>query len=620
MGAGILSILNANALGNFNSTYNTTTVESAATLQVDNSTGAITAPIQETLLLNGQGSINQGALYYLNGGANNDATWAGNITLDSNTAFGVNKFVGNNAVTGVGQGTFTISGVISDNSTGHNVIIGSNTNSGFTTGELIFSAANTYRGTTTINDGILAIQNNWGLGHAPIANAPSNADDEADTATYVNSTLPATGTLELDGVNAPGGSITVSSQLLVLNNPSAGNPLNTSPDAQTAVDNITGKNTWAGNIVLNTNNPSIGVFGQVNVAESSNPSLTVAGTNLITNAIVPQYITGNITGMTASGVSPIVITTPSTAQLVSGESVYVAGAGGNTGANGQLWTISVLSSTTFSLGTLSNGNGTYTSGGQWYLGSISGNSGLTKLGNGQLTLTTANTFVGNTAVQAGVLEAELSNSLSFGINSVSVSNGASLEIADDFQVANNLAPTNHLTFPNALSITGNGWNTGVATLGALYSKDGINTWSGQITLAGTAAIGVDSAALPTGTPYNYDVTSTGIPLDDSLTAAYPPQLGGALTGGSLTKVGAGQLILPNANTYAGNTTHPAPGWISTIENSRALANRTRTPTRISNPRSPWPRALPCTCCRCPPPRSARRSRWPSPTPPVAPST
>ena len=87
---------------------------------------------------------------------------------------------------------------------------------------------------------------------------------------------------------------------------------------------------------------------------------------------------GSVTG--ATNASPIVITAAtrdgtldgkhagaavSGHGLTTGDKVTVSGVLGNTAANGQ-WTIIVINSTTFSL-TGSTGNGTYTSGGSWFV-------------------------------------------------------------------------------------------------------------------------------------------------------------------------------------------------------------------------------------------------------------
>jgi autotransporter-associated beta strand protein len=188
--SGILSITNANALGNFAAATNTTTVETNATLQVDNTTNSITAPIKEKLLLNGPGTTNQGALANLAG----NSTWAGTITLDSNSTIGS------------AAGNLTISGVIGDNATGHNL-----TKEG--AAKVTFTAANTYRGVITINNGILDIQNSKALGAA---------DGTASTGTVVNSTLTETGTLELEDPTGVG--FTVNNELLTQGNRTQNSP------------------------------------------------------------------------------------------------------------------------------------------------------------------------------------------------------------------------------------------------------------------------------------------------------------------------------------------------------------------------------------------------------------
>ena len=75
-----------------------------------------------------------------------------------------------------------------------------------------------------------------------------------------------------------------------------------------------------------------------------------------------SYVPGG-TITSASAATPIVITTPSTASLVTGQAVVINGVQGNTAANG-VWTITVINGTTFSLNG-STGNGASTGGGTW---------------------------------------------------------------------------------------------------------------------------------------------------------------------------------------------------------------------------------------------------------------
>lgn len=93
---------------------------------------------------------------------------------------------------------------------------------------------------------------------------------------------------------------------------------------------------------------------------------------------------GSITGATFA--SPIVITSASHGRS-AGDLVYVSGVAGNTAANSATGVphrvLSVPNANTFSIGTLAGanvtGNGTYTSGGSWYLASHTGHARATAL-------------------------------------------------------------------------------------------------------------------------------------------------------------------------------------------------------------------------------------------------
>lgn len=73
---------------------------------------------------------------------------------------------------------------------------------------------------------------------------------------------------------------------------------------------------------------------------------------------------GTITG--ATNAIPIVITTDGAHGLTTGDTIKISGVLGNTAAN-DTWTITVLSTTTFSLDD-SDGNATYVGGGEWFRG------------------------------------------------------------------------------------------------------------------------------------------------------------------------------------------------------------------------------------------------------------
>src|SRR5262249_1766591 len=143
-----------------------TTIGTNAQLQLDN---AATMSIAEPLILNGPGLTNTGALLDVQG----NHQWLGGIAMDSDVTLGANA-----------RTTLTISGQISDLGAAHDL-----TKEG--DGTIVFARDNTYRGLTTINHGILRIQN-------PLSLGPATGTFESGT--VVNShPITGNGTLQIDG-------------------------------------------------------------------------------------------------------------------------------------------------------------------------------------------------------------------------------------------------------------------------------------------------------------------------------------------------------------------------------------------------------------------------------------
>ncbi len=203
---GVVVIGNRLALG---TTSQPTRVGTNATLKVSNVTG----PIAEPLILNGPGIDNLGALQNLAG--NN--VWSGTILLDSN------------ATVGGDAGSLELSGVISDSGAGHSL-----TKEGL--GNIILSAANTYRGRTDINNGLLTIRNGGALGAANPATDPTGAL----SGTFVNQTITEVGTLAIEDVTGSG--ILVLDEVLTISGQGFNN--------QGALNNLLGFNQWAGTVFV----------------------------------------------------------------------------------------------------------------------------------------------------------------------------------------------------------------------------------------------------------------------------------------------------------------------------------------------------------------------------------
>ncbi|MDZ7616562.1 MAG: autotransporter-associated beta strand repeat-containing protein, partial [Patescibacteria group bacterium] len=146
------------------------------------------------------------------------------------------------------------------------------------------------------------------------------------------------------------------------------------------------------------------------------------------------------------------------------------------------------------------------------VGTITAVGSVTKVGAGTLVLSGNNDYLGPTYLNAGITTIRHSNALGTVDAGTTVAAGATLQLENSIAVG-----------AETLALSG----TGIGGTGALRSISGTNSWAGTVALSGTVAVGVDAGTLT---------------------------LGGIVSGGALTKVGAGTLVLSAANTYTGTTT------------------------------------------------------------------
>jgi autotransporter-associated beta strand protein len=163
-------------------------------------------------------------------------------------------------------------------------------------------------------------------------------------------------------------------------------------------------------------------------------------------------------------------------------------------------------------------------------GAVSGSGGITKSGQGVLALSAANSsFSGAMTIVDGVVNASNAAALGGTANGTTVATEAALEIQGGINIVN-----------EGLNLSG----SGPAGAGALRSVSGTNNWGGDIMLATAAAVGVDAGTL----------TITGKVLGSA----------------SLTKVGAGTLVLSHNNSYTQGTT--VNGGILSVSTTNALGS------------------------------------------------
>jgi autotransporter-associated beta strand protein len=147
--------------------------------------------------------------------------------------------------------------------------------------------------------------------------------------------------------------------------------------------------------------------------------------------------------------------------------------------------------------------------------SVSGAGGITKIGPGEMSLTTSNSYSGLTVVSEGFFDVENDFALGATSSGTIVSNGAVIGLLFDTHVG-------------AEPLTLNG--PGFSIFGVVNSGFGSNSWAGDITLGSDTTISVQT--------------------NDFL------NLSGPISGtGDMTKIGPGTLIFSGStpNTYSGST-------------------------------------------------------------------
>lgn len=169
---------------------------------------------------------------------------------------------------------------------------------------------------------------------------------------------------------------------------------------------------------------------------------------------------------------------------------------------------------------------------------IGGSSEIGKTGGGTLTLSGSNIYDAPTTVWAGKLRIQNASAL----GTAAEGKGTTVQLGGTLEISGGITSGEPLTL--------NG--TGVSSTGALRNgPTGNNTWRGPVTLASSSSIGGASGTLTISGEIKGPSTAT------------------------LTKVGAGTLVLPGPNTYEGATTigsSSATGGVLRVLRASALGS------------------------------------------------
>jgi autotransporter-associated beta strand protein len=491
------------------------TSASTLTLNAANSFGGSTSLVGGRITVGNNLALSGGQLTVFND-VNPTTLAAGTTGLA--LANNVVTFGGSNLIVESGTGIFTLNGVIS----------GDGRLTKIQSGTLVLNGANSYTGGTTLTAGTIQVGANTALGTNTLAMAGGTTLQSGVNNLVVanNITTAGVGTIDtqantftLGGVISGAGSVTkIGSGNLVLN----------------------GANSYTGGSSINA--------GTVTAGNNS-----AFGTGLVTMAdgTVLANNTNNLVIANAFSIGNVEVATGANTFTMSGT---IGGAG-------------LLTKT--GTGTLVlNGANTYTGGTALNAGSIRIGTG-TALGTGALAM------AAGTTLQAGAAGLTANNAISMAGGATVDVNGNVLTLGGVISGTGPLSVIDSQSLTtDALILTGTNTYTGgtvVTGITVQVAADAnLGNTSGGITLVGgalrTTASFTTARTVALGTGGGTIETATGTTLTTT----------GVVSGTSLTKTGAGTLVLNGANTYTGGTALTA-GQITVGTNS-ALGTGTLTMT------------------------------------------
>ena len=503
----------------------------------------------------------------MSGGGSLTKTGAGTLILAANNTYtGVTTIsggilqLGNGGTAGMIAGDVINNGVLAFNRSDNVVFAGNISGTGSIAymgpGTVTLTGSSTYSGGTMISGGTVQAGSDSAFGAA------------GTTLTVVGGTIQATASFTIARsitLTTPGGTFDTNGNTLTLQGAISGTGGLTKTGVGTLI--LTGTNSYTG-----------GTTVSAGILQGTTSSL---GGNIVNNAaVVFDQSTNGTYGSVLSGTGSLTKAGSGDVTL-TGTNSYT---GGTTVSGGTL-----TGSTTNLQGNILNNaavvfdqdtNGTYA-------GVLSGTGGLTKTGFGNVTLTGANSYSGGTTVSGGTLTGNTTSLQGNIVNNAAVV----FNQVTDGTYAGIMSGTGGLTKSGAGNLTLSGANSysggtmvsGGTLTGATSSLQGniVNnaavvftgggTYAGNMT--GTGSLNVSTTGLlilsganayTGGTTINSGtlqgnatslqgniVNNAALVFDQATTGTYAGAIAGT---GSLTKVGAGQLVLTGNSVVGGGTT------------------------------------------------------------------
>ena len=432
-------------------------------------------------------------------------------------------------------------------------------------GTLAIAGALGNTGATTVNGGTLQIGNGSTTGNL---GSTSSAIAVASGATLAFNRSDNYGGNFANAISGSGGITLLSGSLTFSNAKTYTGP--TSVSGGVLVGGIANAFGSSAPLALNSGTVNINGFGQiVGALSGSAGGVITTSAAAATTTLTTSFASGTATfaGSIGNNGSGLIAFTKAGAgtQILSGNNTYTGattvsggalqiGNGGTTGGLSSSSAVSVASGAALAFSRTDDYGGNFAN-------TISGSGGVTLL-SGSLTLSSANTYTGDTSINAGTLQIASSGRLgSAGTYSGALTNNGAFSYSG----------TNSQTLSGLISGSGAFTKSGSGTLTLSAS----NTFTGDTRIgAGTLAITNASAllnstldlnALDSGTvsfsqnstlgglsgSRNLDMGGRTLSVGNNNAAT---TFSGNLSNGSLTKIGTGLFTLTGSNTFAGPAT------------------------------------------------------------------